>query len=90
MFFTFEKLFWSSSKWRLHLGNGTNAPGGLLGRAHYFFGKSHIHGAISNLFGNTEHLGKEAPLCGPNCRIKMNVQPEIIVYIKGSRTSGKA
>jgi hypothetical protein len=31
-----------------------------------------------------EHLGKEASLCGPNCRIKINVQPEIIVYIKGS------
>jgi hypothetical protein len=55
-----------------------------------FFGKSHIHGAISNLFGNMEHLGKEAHLCGPICRIKINVQPEIIVYIKGSGTSGQA
>jgi hypothetical protein len=31
-----------------------------------------------------EHPGKEAPLCSPNGKLKINVQPGIIVYIKES------
>jgi len=32
----------------------------------------------------------EASLCTPSCKIKINVHPWIIVYIKGSWTLGKA
>jgi hypothetical protein len=32
----------------------------------------------------------ETPLCTPSCKIKINVQPWIIVYIKGSGILGKA
>jgi hypothetical protein len=47
-------------------------------------------GPLAIFFGNMEHPRKEALLCSPNCKIKINVQLWIIVYIKGNGTWGKA